>query len=337
MKNSFTQSAQGFSILEMLLAMSITLGITGTLFYFFRQSQESFVVESARIDMNQNFRAALDLMSRDIQAAGAGIPMFLGPIAGKDGGGTDPNPALNAPDALLLLYGNANVSPVVVKAESSYPAPSTSTSTIYTEIPTTAFAAGNYILYSVAQARMEAENIADYAEFSLFSLPSTSAVADLSIGGIVIGRQLTPTPFSLAPSGDPTYWDHTLSFPSSSSLRVVPLDEVIEYMVDTTAMELRRNRNRAGWVSVARGVSNLQIRYQIETYDAGTETFTSSWVTQVNQSATNNRALIRNVEVTLFGQTQMAGAGDGTGQRFVSQTVEVTPRNLVLPGFAPNR
>ena len=336
-KNSFAQSAQGFSILEMLLAMSITLGITATLFYFFKQSQESFVVESARTDMNQNFRAALDLMSRDIQAAGAGIPMFLGPIAGKDGGGTNPNPALNPPDTLLILFGNANVNPVAVKAESGYPAPSTATSTIYTEIPTTAFAAGTYILYSVAQARMQATNISDYAEFALFSLPSTSAVTNLTSGGTVIGRQLTPTPFSLAPSGDATYWDHTLSFPSSSSLRVVPLDEVIEYMVDTEAMELRRNRNRSGWVSVARGISNLQIRYQIETYDSGTGAFTSSWVTQVNQSSTNNRALIRNVEVTLFGQTQMAGAGDRTGQRFVSQSLEVTPRNLVLPGFAPNR
>jgi hypothetical protein len=120
-------------------------------------------------------------------------------------------------------------------------------------------------------------------------------------------------------------------------LSVVPLDEVIEYMVDTTSMELRRNRNRSGWVAVARGVSNLQIRYQIENYDATTETFSTSWVDQVNQASNNNRALIRGVEITLFGRTQMTGAGDGQGQRYISQTLDVAPRNLNLPGFAPNR
>jgi type II secretory pathway pseudopilin PulG len=204
---------RGFSILEMLVAMSITIGLTGTLFYFFKQSQDTFVVESARTEMNQNFRAGLDLMARDIQAAGAGIPFFLGPVAGKDGGGTNSNPSLNPPDTLLLVYGNSSVSPVAVKAQGSFPAPTGPTSTIYTDIPTTAFGVGNYILYSVAQPQMHATNLSDYAEFALFSLNSASDIANISSGGTVIGRQLTPTPFSIYPTGDTTYWDHTMAFP----------------------------------------------------------------------------------------------------------------------------
>ena len=325
----------GFSILEMLLAMSITIGLTATLFYFFKRAQDTFVVDSARTDLNQNFRAALDLMARDVQAAGAGVPFFLGPIAGKDGGGTNSNPALNSPDTMLILFGNSNVSPVSVKATSSFPAPTGTSSTIYTDIPTTEFSSGNYILYTVAQPQMQASNVSDYAEFSLFNLASSSAITNISSGGSVVGRQLTPTTFSL--NSDSTYWSHTMSFPSSTSLRVVPLDEVIEYSVDTTSLELRRNRNRSGWVSVARGIYNLQLRYQIESYDDTTSTYTTSWVNEVAQSATNNRALIRSVEITIFGRTQMAGDGDKQGQRSISQTLEVTPRNLVLPGFAPNR
>jgi type II secretory pathway pseudopilin PulG len=327
----------GFSILEMLVATAITVGLTGTLFYFFKQSQDTFVVESAKTEMNQNFRAALDLMARDIQAAGAGIPFFLGPIGGKDGGGTNANPSLNPPDSVLLLYGNASVSPVAVKATGSYPAPVGPSSTIYTDIPVTALTTGNYILYSVAQPQMQATNLADYAEFALFTINSNSDIANISSGGTVIGRQITPTPFSINPAGDATYWNHTMAFPSSASLSVVPLDEVVEYMVDTTAMELRRNRNKAGWVTVARGIANLQLRYQIESFDAATNTYTTSWVDQVNQAANNNRALVRAVEVTLFGRTQMTGAGDRQGQRYISQTLEIAPRNLNLPGFAPNR
>ncbi len=326
---------QGFSILEMLIAMSITIGLTGTLFYFFKQAQDTFVVNSARSDLNQNFRAALDLMARDVQAAGAGIPLFLGPVASKDGGGSNANPSLNPADSILILYGNSNVSPVAVKATSTFPAPTSTTSTIYTDIPTTTITAGNYILYTVAQPQMQATNITDFAEFSLFNLASDSTITNVSSGGTVIGRQLTPTAFSL--NSDANYWTHTMSFPSSSSMRVVPLDEVIEYTVDTASSELRRNRNRSGWVSVARGIYNLQIRYQIETFDASTSTYTPSWVNQVNQADTNNRALIRAVEITIFGRTQMTGDGDKQGQRSISQTLEVTPRNLVLPGFAPNR
>ncbi len=326
---------RGFSILEMLIAMSITIGLTGTLFYFFKRAQDTFVVDGARADLNQNFRAALDLMARDVQAAGAGIPLFLGPIAGKDGGGTNANPSLNPPDALLVLFGNANVSPVAVKATATFPAPTSTSSTIYTDIPTTEFAPGNYLLYAVAQPQLQAANVSDYAEFSLFNLPSSSAVTTVSSGGVVVGRQLTPSTFSL--NSDASYWSHTMSFPSTSSLNVVPLDEVIEYAVDTTAMELRRNRNRSGWVSVARGIYNLQLRYQLETYNDTTNTYATSWVSEVTQAASNNRALIRAVEITLFGRTQMTGDGDKQGQRAISQTLEVAPRNLVLPGFVPNR
>ncbi len=329
-----TQS-QGFSILEMLFAMSITIGLTGTLFYFFKQSQDVFVVESARTEMNQNFRAALDLISRDIQAAGAGIPLFMGPIAGKDGGGTNANPSLNPSDSFLILYGNGSVTPVSVKATGSHPAPTGTSSPIYTDIPTTAFTTGNYLLYTVAQSQMQAANLTDYAEFSLFTIANSTDITNISSGGTVIGRRLNPTVFSL--NSDATYWNHTLSFPSTTSLSVVPLDEVIEYMVDPTSSELRRNRNRAGWVAVARGIYNLQLRYQLEIYDDTTGDFTTTWVDQVNQAANNNRALIRAMEVTLFGRTQMTGVGDGQGQRAVSQTLEVAPRNLNLPGFAPNR
>lgn len=324
---------QGFSILEMLVAMSITIGLTGTLFYFFKRAQDTFVVDGARTDLNQNFRAALDLMARDVQAAGAGIPLFFGPIAGKDGGGANANPSLNPADSILVLYGNSNVSPVAIKDTETFPAPVSSASTIYTDIPTTTFAPGNYILYTIAQPHVPT-TMAD-SQFSLFNLASDGAITNVSSGGIVVGRQLTPTAFSL--HSDANYWNHTLSFPTSSSLRVVPLDEVIEYTVDTASSELRRNRNRTGWVSVARGIYNLQVRYQIETFDAVTETYTPSWVNQVNQSDTNNRALIRAVEITIFGRTQMTGDGDKQGQRSISQTLEVTPRNLVLPGFAPNR
>jgi hypothetical protein len=90
-------------------------------------------------------------------------------------------------------------------------------------------------------------------------------------------------------------------------------------------------------VAVARNITNLQLQYWIEHVDQGTGAVTQSYVDQVGTSATNNRSLIRSIRVAITGQSQMARVADGQGQRTVSQTIEVTPRNLVLPGFVLNR
>src|SRR5437899_2553948 len=84
----------GFSLLELVLALSISIGLTGTIFYYLKQNQEFFVMEAGIAELHQNFRAAMDLLTRDIQAAGSGLPQFLGPVAGIDG-------ASGAPDQIL--------------------------------------------------------------------------------------------------------------------------------------------------------------------------------------------------------------------------------------------
>src|ERR1041385_5024225 len=163
----------GFSLLELTLALSVSVVLTGGVFYYLKQNQESFVVEAAIADLHQNFRASLDLMTRDIQGAGAGLPQFLGPIASNDGG-TDAsgNPNTDAAgrpltDEIFLLYGDPTFPSLTV---TNGPIPSR-TSPIQVQNPATGpaptFTNGdNYILYALSQPNTFANT--DNAEFDVF-------------------------------------------------------------------------------------------------------------------------------------------------------------------------
>jgi prepilin-type N-terminal cleavage/methylation domain-containing protein len=322
---------QGFSLLELILALALSVGLMGTVFYYLKQNQDSFVVEAAIADLHQNFRAAMDLMTRDIQAAGSGLPQFLGPLAGLDGG-TDPdtgNPLTDTSgrpltDEILILYGDPSFPALTV---TNGPIASR-TSTIQVQNPPTGpaptFTNGdNYILYAVSQPN--AYGTADMAEFDVFTLSSQTAVT----GGVqLVGTASTAV--------NPPAWGN-LAFPSVSALRVARLSEWVRYRVDPTTNELQRSISGGAWVAVARNITNLQVQYWVESVDPGTGAVTQNYIDQVGTDATNNRALTRSVRFTLTGQSQMTRVADGQGQRTLSQTIEVTPRNLVLPGFVLNR
>ena len=61
---------QGFTIIELIMAMAITLVVMATVFSTFKSQQDSYVVQSQISATQQNLRAALFMISRDIQMAG---------------------------------------------------------------------------------------------------------------------------------------------------------------------------------------------------------------------------------------------------------------------------
>lgn len=325
------KSQLGFSLIEMLLAMILTMALTGVVFSLMSKGQQAFVVEGSRSELNQNFRAAADLIARDIQAAGAGLPGFLGPIAGIDGTGTNP-------DVLMILFGVPTpplpAEPTFVPVSVLVP-PTALNPTIVTENPLKPFTSGDYFLYTVAQPQDISENISDFAEFRVFNLNlATNPVTNSGAG-----KLLTPTAKALNFEGQSaSFWDTTIDVPSSNALSITKVDDIIQYRLLTASRELQRNKNNSGWVTVARGITDFQLRYKTERVNPGTTVFGApNWQVQVLKSDLNNRALIRSVEVTLTARTQMAMDMDNQGQRFISDTFEVTPRNLALAGFVPNR
>lgn len=315
----------GFTLLELMLSMLITIGLTGAVFYYLKQNQDVFVVQSAMADTQQNFRAALDLLTRDIQAAGANIPNFMGPIAGTNG-------SSGTPDEILLVYGDASSSAVTVSGPIA--SASSTIDVLGTSLPT--FTNGsNYIIYAYTQTNNSGADLSSgNAEFSIFKLASQATIS----GGV----RLTPTT-PTNPDGSalanplPTSWQN-MGFPGSASLGVMKLDPTngwVRYRVDTTNRELQRSVNGGAWVAVAHNIADLQLQYWVE-YNNGTS-YTQATISDFGTGATNNRALVRAVFVTLTAQTNMGRNVDGSGQRTISQTIQVTPRNMVLPGFVVNR
>jgi prepilin-type N-terminal cleavage/methylation domain-containing protein len=67
---------QGFSLVELMIAMVVTLIITGAVFKLVTAGQTAFRREPALADRQQNIRVAMDVISQDLYKAGSGLPQF---------------------------------------------------------------------------------------------------------------------------------------------------------------------------------------------------------------------------------------------------------------------
>jgi prepilin-type N-terminal cleavage/methylation domain-containing protein len=338
-----TKFQTGFSLIEMMIAMAITLMIVASVFQYLKQNLDIFAVEAANADLHQNFRASIDLLTRDIQAAGAGIPRFLGPIACKDGGTTDPvngTPQMIAgrpiPDEIFILYGDPDFVPVSVNNSSNgLPLPTSPNAVI--DVAGTNFTTGEfYIIYSGSLNQSFNSVTPDDGRFSIFRVDSVD-----SIVGKPSERRLTTSALTVSVPV-PDNWPN-MEFPSGTS-RVTKLDEFIHYRLNVNTNELERSVNGGEFIAVARHIRDLQFRYWIEWLNNDGVTFSSNWVDQVGATTdasgdlTNqdNRGLIRGIEFFIEGEV-VGREIAGQSQRRISQRLEVTPRNLVLTGLTPNR
>jgi type II secretory pathway pseudopilin PulG len=67
----------GFSMVELLVAMVMTLMVSGAIFGLLTGGQNAFRREPEMTDRQQNIRIAMDLIKRDVAGAGAGMVPFV--------------------------------------------------------------------------------------------------------------------------------------------------------------------------------------------------------------------------------------------------------------------
>ena len=70
------QKQNGFSLIELVIAMTVTLIISGAIFQLMSAGQTAFRKEPAMADRQQSIRMGLDIISQDIYRAGYGFPQF---------------------------------------------------------------------------------------------------------------------------------------------------------------------------------------------------------------------------------------------------------------------
>jgi prepilin-type N-terminal cleavage/methylation domain-containing protein len=87
------RSESGFSLVELLVAMVVTTIITGAIYGMMRVGQNAFQKEPELVDRQDNIRMAMNLIERDLMAAGSG----MGPWTQVFTPGLDGNSAVVAP------------------------------------------------------------------------------------------------------------------------------------------------------------------------------------------------------------------------------------------------
>lgn len=72
-----TGSEAGFSLIELMVAMVITLIITSAMYGLLSGGQSAFRVQPEHTDRQQNIRSAMDMIMKDVASAGQGMPSFV--------------------------------------------------------------------------------------------------------------------------------------------------------------------------------------------------------------------------------------------------------------------
>lgn len=352
-----TPSTQaGFSLVELLVAMVVTLVVSGAIYGLLAGGQNAFRREPELADRQQNIRVAMDLLKADVAAAGAGMAPFVQAFTnGLNGSGGPPSSTQalgssgQATDILEILKPSGQCPTLELSA-----APGAATGPLVS----------NELLPACVPDNTQ-DNQFVYVGSNDPSLRNTYALvlgrANVPVGtagfNILLQAPATANLNPIAPNPEAGFCQASGSI--SPTCRVLMPAEVVRYQIDRDPADpsvpcLWRSRTgrfasdgaavagpvtgatvNGNWQMVARGIEDLQVRYM-----DGTET----WL--VNPGAVYCSApcgpgaadlgrVIRRVEITisaralaprLEGQTT-AGAGSGAGDAVRGQLVTVvTPR-----------
>ena len=67
-----TSRDRGFTIIELLISLAITMAITAGIFAVMNPSQGMFAAQPEVMDMQQRMRVGVDTLTKDLMMAGAG-------------------------------------------------------------------------------------------------------------------------------------------------------------------------------------------------------------------------------------------------------------------------
>ena len=111
---------KGFSLLELMLALTVTVLIGMAGFEVFRQNEHTFETQNTVSEAQQNVRAVIFQINDEIRRAGQGVPVYAGSF---DSTATEPLAAvLSGSDSthLRIRDGYSNAQADVLTAPSSY-------------------------------------------------------------------------------------------------------------------------------------------------------------------------------------------------------------------------
>lgn len=131
-----SKSQRGFSLLELLVASSIGLIVLLAMTSLFKTGMDTTFTVTQRAETQQNMRAAIELITKDLSLAGAGLPsggvqLVTGGTVSKFGcnqtgtcyipGGTFPNSGAGGPNYMYGIIPGFNVGVEAGKVIAKHP------------------------------------------------------------------------------------------------------------------------------------------------------------------------------------------------------------------------
>jgi prepilin-type N-terminal cleavage/methylation domain-containing protein len=102
-EKSRARDPKGFTLIEVLISMVITVIVMGAVFGLLTRGQRSFQREPQVADLQQNARVVLDMVSKDVYQAGAGLPPEFPSITPKSVDPSVGDQGVGVPDIIEVV------------------------------------------------------------------------------------------------------------------------------------------------------------------------------------------------------------------------------------------
>lgn len=300
----------GFSLPELMFAMLVTLALMVIVFTMMRQNQSIFTTETGVTSMNENVRAAVDLLTREVQAAGTGLRGMTAPILGVDGEG-------DVGDRLVLLIGDPNAPIAEVRSNSPYPSGDTQIALIPPAGTTGPANAPQYL-----DDRKKVRSLYQPGDRYVLYNGARFVVVRVSSASVTTGGDILVS-FTVDKSNPrPKFGDYRFrTSADSNGALFAKLDGIVTYRYNKETETLERKETEDGFVAVAHGIIGFQTRYRVLKAD--------QTLGDPLDDPPTERDTVRSLVVTLRART-IDSEPDSDNYRETSERIEITPRNVRL-------
>jgi prepilin-type N-terminal cleavage/methylation domain-containing protein len=341
-QRTLSEPDSGFSLVELMVAITLTLLILSGVISLFRQGIHTSAMTTQLTEMQQNARVALNLMAQDLSIAGTGFP--LGGIQLPTGSGAQHprygcdtsgqcNVIQSAQDDWLYgitpgdglgptINGAATDVVTLVYRDPDLPLDRNVLVSIATAGDSIQVNAGDVSLMSDTAHGVKNGDVLVLCNANGCAAGTVTSVSSATINfapndplkfnqaGAASGNIA-----SIANSGSPA------TYPPTSAYRVL----ITRYYVDSATNRLMRQVNALPSVPVAENVEDLQITY--DTFDDATLTATANLSSLPNTYGVLNQ--IRKINVTVSVQAASQDTFKAKHERFSLKT-SVSARNLAF-------
>jgi prepilin-type N-terminal cleavage/methylation domain-containing protein len=332
-----SRTDRGFSLVELMVAMLVTMIISSAIYGLMAGGQNAFRREPELSDRQQNIRVAMDMIMRDVGNAGAGMPTFmqtftrgLNACSGCADGGAPMGLDNERTDELEIITNDSSRDNEVACADPGNNAASNllriarqQTSISVNQPLMIIFDDGTWTFREVAGDPSANNGAADLLGRCA---AGTHAQLDFRQGGDLSGMNTPggycrPSGTGLGNAGGPTDCvggtcgtsitacpTQPTEGPPCCMVREIAYAEVVRYRIrnDATGVPVLQRTSTANpgvWNTVASGIEDLQVQY---TQADGTLTAGAPGAPQVlmTPSPNNYASLITQVQVTLSARAE---------------------------------